>query len=85
MRETVQSTIVGIRQASRIFRVHHQTIRKWLQQGAPHFRVGKIIRVDLLELRAWADGRHVGRLGRSQPSRLVLAPGRPSAQCFANP
>ncbi len=57
--EPLQSTIVSIRQASRIFRVHRQTIREWLRRGAPHIRVGRVIRIDLLDLRAWADGQQV--------------------------
>ena len=35
-------------------------------QRAPHKRLGKYVRFDVDELRAWADGRHVGPRPRAR-------------------
>lgn len=46
--------LATIQEAAKAFRVHHQTIREWLRRGAPHIRVGKVVRVDIADLRDWA-------------------------------
>lgn len=54
-REPEMPPLVGVKQAADYFGVHHRTIRNWLAKGAPHIRVGRVIRIDLLNLHRWAS------------------------------
>ncbi len=54
-RKPIQPNLITIKQAAEALGIHPQTLRGWLADGAPHFRVGKVVRVDLNDLRAWAE------------------------------
>ena len=54
-RKLTQSNLITVKEAAEAFGVHPQTLRAWLADGAPHVRIGKIVRVDVAELRAWAS------------------------------
>jgi excisionase family DNA binding protein len=49
--------LLKIKQLSELLNVSDQTIRRWVKDGMPHYRVGITFRFDEEEVRAWMKGR----------------------------
>jgi excisionase family DNA binding protein len=65
--DRAESSLLTIPEAAAVYRVHPQTIRMWLRRGAPHVRVGKVVRVDLAELKSWARAVAAASRGEVAP------------------
>jgi excisionase family DNA binding protein len=51
--ESKSTEYLTVSQVATIYKVNPQTIRRWVQQGAPCIRRGRVIRVPEKGLREW--------------------------------
>ena len=49
--------MLSVKEAAEKFSVHKNTIYKWIRKGMPHIKVGKVIRIDYQEAKAWLENQ----------------------------
>jgi excisionase family DNA binding protein len=50
---TIKPEYLSLDELARYCSVSKKTLRKWLGHGMPHFKVGRLVRVNVSEFNAW--------------------------------
>jgi len=49
--------MMKIEQLAELLQVSDRTIRRWLSEGLPHYRVGNVLRFDLAAVKEWMENK----------------------------
>jgi len=44
-----------------VYKVKTPTVRLWTRQGAPHLKVGRLVRFDAQQVQSWLESRGGGK------------------------
>lgn len=49
--------MIKIEQLAELLQVSDSTLRRWLKEGLPHYRVGNVLRFDLAAVKEWMENK----------------------------